>query len=362
MRRLSLSGHERDHLFFSVHGEKFYDLAGISGLDHPGDGRSFVKLDYDRDGWQDVAVVSTNAPLLQLYRNEIGSRPKAENQMIALRFVGGNHTAAPSRLKGSNRDGYGAMATIKLGDLTLIREHRAGEGFAAQNSATLIIGLGKRAAADSLIVRWPSGIIQKTGRISAGMLATVYEVPGQQPEGKAFVLQPYQRSSQAAKENERAKASRPQELSSRRLQLTHKSLNGPAKQLRLYTTMATWCATCKGELPQFERLRARFDKNKLEIFGIPVDDSDDTKKLKTYVAKYRPAYKMLMDLEAAQVAAIKQLVKDNLKLDGLPATIITDGEGNVLRTRWGAPAVSEIEQLLADLSPGASQKQRSDKL
>ncbi len=68
---VSLSGGERNHLFLSDRGRHFDDVSGVSGLDTPGDSRSFAVFDYDRDGWQDVALVNTNAPFLNLSRNEI---------------------------------------------------------------------------------------------------------------------------------------------------------------------------------------------------------------------------------------------------------------------------------------------------
>ena len=33
---------------------------------------------------------------------------------------------------------------------------------------------------------------------------------------------------------------------------------GKPSDLQLFTTMATWCTACKGEMPQFRRLRAAF--------------------------------------------------------------------------------------------------------
>jgi len=341
VRLLSLSGHERNHLFFSAQAEKFNDLAGISGLDHPGDSRSFAILDYDRDGWQDIAMVNSNAPLLRFYRNSIGAAASAKNSghMIALRFVGGNKTAQfqPAR---SNRDGYGLQVQVKLGERAILREHRAGEGFAAQNSATMIIGIGERTVVDSLIVRWPSRIIQKTGPVPEGMLVTVYEDPAQQPQGQTFVMQPYRVSISPRSALVQRDDSRP------RLRLDQIGAKDSRQALRVYTTMATWCAKCKGELPQVARLRDTFDKNQVGLFGLPVDETDGPNKLKAYLAKHKPAYELITGLSVEQVAAVKQIVMETLKLDGLPATIVTDSEGNILRTMWGVPSVSEVRQWL----------------
>ncbi|MDE2810606.1 MAG: ASPIC/UnbV domain-containing protein, partial [Gemmatimonadota bacterium] len=71
------------------------------------------------------------------------------------------------------------------------REHRAGEGFSAQNSATLIVGLGAYQRVDAVHVRWPSGRVQQVAEVAAGMLVTVYENPRNSPTGVAFVVVPY---------------------------------------------------------------------------------------------------------------------------------------------------------------------------
>jgi hypothetical protein len=189
----SFSGNERDSVYFNKGGKDFVSISGISGLDDPGDGRSFAILDYDRDGWSDIVVASVTAPTLQLYRNQMGDKSSAEvrkNQMVAVRFVGGNHTAEPSK-EWTNRDGYGAVLTVDLGGTTLVREHRAGEGMAAQNSATMLIGIGERSGVGSLSVRWPSGKTQGIGKVSANTLVTLYENPAHSPTGSAVVLRPY---------------------------------------------------------------------------------------------------------------------------------------------------------------------------
>lgn len=189
----SFSGNERDSVYLSKSGKDFVSISGITGLDDPGDGRSFATLDYDRDGWPDIVVASVTAPTLQLYRNQMGDKSSSgvrKNQVVAVRFVGGNHSAGASS-EWSNRDGYGAMLTVELDGNTFLREHRAGEGLGAQNSATMLVGIGSQSAAKSLTIRWPSGKTQQIGKVSANTLLTVYENPAHSPTGTAFVLKPY---------------------------------------------------------------------------------------------------------------------------------------------------------------------------
>ena len=130
-----LSGSERNNLFLSREAREFVDLSGLSGVDDPADGRSLAIFDYDRDGWLDFAVVNANTPLLQIFRNQIGGRSGVQGEVLAVRFEGGNRTAKPAEGL-APRDGYGALVEVVLGEDRLVREHRAGEGFAAQNSAT----------------------------------------------------------------------------------------------------------------------------------------------------------------------------------------------------------------------------------
>ena len=134
-------------------------MSGISGLDSAADGRAFALLDFDRDGYQDVALVNANAPTLELFRNRAGEVTQG-NHMVALRFVGANDRAAPSQTR-SNRDGFGVRVEADLGGMTLFREHRAGDGFAAQNSGTLVLGIGPSARVPKLTLHWPSGTVQE---------------------------------------------------------------------------------------------------------------------------------------------------------------------------------------------------------
>ena len=153
----SFSGSERNHLFLNQGANGFTELSGLSGVDHPADGRAFAVLDFDRDGKPDFAVVNANEPRFQLFRNRIGDNLETgTGSIIALRLIGGAMTAAPDP-GWSNRDGYGARVTVELDDRTLVREHRAGEGLAAQNSSLLLIGIGDASVVPRMTVRWPSG-------------------------------------------------------------------------------------------------------------------------------------------------------------------------------------------------------------
>lgn len=169
------SGSERNKLFLNLGGEEFADLSGISGADSIADSRSWVSIDYDRDGWNDIALVNANSPLLNLYRNQIGLGPDSAGRgWIKLRLVGGARPGGPSS-EWSNRDAVGAAVEVRVGERRLRRVRQLGEGLAAQNSATLTVGIGAATAADSISVTWPSGRTTSSGRVESGTTLTLRE-------------------------------------------------------------------------------------------------------------------------------------------------------------------------------------------
>ena len=351
----SFSGNERNHFFLSAGARTFPDLGGISGLDHAGDTRAWALLDFDRDGWQDLVLVNANAPFVQLFQNRIGSMAtsRASGGFIVVRFEGGNHTANPST-EWSNRDGIGARIAINIAGTTLTREHSAGEGFASQHSASMMVGIGHAETVDSLSVRWPSGRTQVLETVPDGSLVTLYENPDRSPSNLGFVVVPYQRESTFSKSDSRLDVgSRTPTLvaasGTRRLFADNLGENRAA--LRLYTSMATWCGACMRDLAQVEHLRSTFTNSELALIGVPIDPEDDNAKLDRYLETHRPAYELLLEPGVELLDVLRATVIEELSYEGIPATVVTDADGIVLRVVWGVPSVSTIRALLASLTP-----------
>jgi thiol-disulfide isomerase/thioredoxin len=337
-RGASWSGKERNCLFTNREGSSFENLSGISGLDDIADGRVFSLFDLDRDGWQDVALVNTNAPRFKLFRNTLGDGGRSPN-VVALRLQGGNRTARASS-EWSHRDGYGALVTVTAGDLVMRRELRCGEGLSAQNSDTLIVGLGPNERAGSVSVRWPSGRVQTLEGVASGTLLSVFEDPDASPTGEAFVTSSYGPGG-SLPTTVVADAGPRFELPAL------KEAGADAPTLRVYTTTATWCANCRAELPQFEHLRQAFDETELGLYGVPYDDSESAELLTAYRDAEQPAYEMLIDLPPSQRRTARDFLTEALGADALPASVVTDDAGTVLLTTWGVPTVSELRLLLA---------------
>ena len=168
----SHSGNERNRTFINLGDGSFADVSGISAADSISDGRTSVIADFNRDGLPDVAVANANAPLLQIFENR--SRPPGTHHFIALRFTGANDAPFPLPNR-SARDAIGTRVIIDTGTTKILRVLSAGEGFAGQNSKTLIIGLGAAEDVKSIEVRWPSGEIQHVGSALSGDLIHLFE-------------------------------------------------------------------------------------------------------------------------------------------------------------------------------------------
>lgn len=151
----SLSGRERNRMFFR-HDKNYADVTLVSGADDLADGRSFGLIDFDQDGWTDIALMSLNKPRFKLFKNELG-KLYPDNKPFRFQLVGG-HEGAEASTEFSNRDGIGArvVITFESGKKMMMHKQR-GEGFASQNSETLSIGIPSGDSVSKLDVRWPSG-------------------------------------------------------------------------------------------------------------------------------------------------------------------------------------------------------------
>ena len=332
----SLSGNERDHYFANRGGRSFDDWSALSGLDNPSDGRGFAVLDYDRDGWQDLALVNADQPLLNLYHNEMRAAGLTGG-VVAIRFVGGNRSSSGSS-EYACRDGYGARIIADLGDSQLTREHRCGDGFAAQHTATMILGIGARTSVPAVTVRWPSGKTATTADVPEGTLLTVYENPADAPAGEPFVRAIYRVPPSAAP---------PVPAMERPVfPLAEADPNAkPESRMRVYTTLATWCPACKKHVPKLQRL-SELRPEGIELVAVPIDEDDDEEKLATYVKETQLPSRMFALDPAKRAEATDAFAKALGEPAPLPSTVVTDAAGQILSAQPGVPSVSALRKLL----------------
>ncbi|MEE8046941.1 MAG: ASPIC/UnbV domain-containing protein, partial [Dehalococcoidia bacterium] len=216
-------------------------------------------------------------------------------------------------------------------------------GLAAQNSATMLVGIGDAERAKRLEIRWPSGRSYDTTAVPAGTLVTAYEDPSASPTGAPFVLTPYG----VPTPHRPLVASAGIPASS--IRAAQDVLPGDRGRLIMYTTVATWCVPCLEELPGLNLLRTTFSTEELEIFGVPYDGEEPPEVLQAWSDLYAPPYRILSELSIEQRASVIDGALDALRLEGVHAAVITDSEGEVLLVRWGPPSISEIRVLLEGL-------------
>jgi len=133
--------------------------AGISP--DPRHSHSSAWGDFNNDGFPDIAINNDFPAVSDLWRNTGGN---------------GNHYLKVS-LQGtvSNRDGIGSRIELYHNGGIQTRYTICGEYYLSQNSQRQIFGLGQNTYADSLIIKWPSGFIDKFYQVDADQTLHIRE-------------------------------------------------------------------------------------------------------------------------------------------------------------------------------------------
>ncbi|MCO6464368.1 MAG: VCBS repeat-containing protein [Saprospiraceae bacterium] len=113
---------------------------------------SFTLGDYNDDGCMDIyAHLGISANEVGVKDDELWLNAGNENHYIKINLTG----------QFSNRSGISAHLSVYSGNNKWVRYVTSGDGYGAVNSLQQHIGLGKVTQVDSLIIRWPSGFIDK---------------------------------------------------------------------------------------------------------------------------------------------------------------------------------------------------------
>lgn len=201
-------------LFRSEGDGTFTDVAAAAGVAGPTNEDSWnaTAADFDNDGWVDLFVANQPGPS-RLYRNDGDGTFTEITTAAALPDLGGvavaagdvnsdgwidlllpdanfsealylNDGGANSWLSvdlagvASNPNGIGARVEVMAGDLSMVREIMAGDGFMSQSHGLRAhFGLGTATSAD-VTVRWPSGQVDELTGIAANQGVTVVEGVG----------------------------------------------------------------------------------------------------------------------------------------------------------------------------------------
>lgn len=141
------------------------EAAGLHQFDAAGVGRGVAVGDYDADGDLDLVIVNSGGKPM-LLRNEGAPGVESRQNWLHIRTVG----------TVSNRDGIGALVKVQSGNLSQIQQVAAGDSYLSQSSPEVEFGLGHREKVDSVVIQWPSGIVQTVHDVRANQRFTVVEV------------------------------------------------------------------------------------------------------------------------------------------------------------------------------------------
>ena len=334
--RLSLSGSESNSFFMRNEAGEFRDISGITGLDLGSDSRCIATLDFDRDGYQDFVVTNTNKSTLNIFHNRGFNNERTKTNFVAVRVVGGNSTNQ-SNSKHSNRDAIGTRVFVHYGESKSLTEIRCGHGLATQASQTKIIGIGDSNTIDKIEVVFPSGVRRNIANAKPGSLNTFFENAAEANAENGVNVSTYQSSKLV-----RYPALRGLEKG-KKVDLKLEPSNAP---LRLVLSMRTSCEKCRSKIDEVATLQDQFG-DRLEIIAVPIDLQDSQDELDSYVAQYKPAYRLLKN-DMMRSLNVIELVKKVLGDGALPHSFILSDDDRVLRVMRGLPTVSEIRILARD--------------
>ena len=161
-----LSGHityaQNDQLYQNNGNGTYTEISALLGgyFSERYVGRGAAFADYDNDGDMDIFVVNSNQRGV-LLRNDVGNR----NNWIRIELVGTK----------SNRDGIGARVGVRCGELRQIPELHSGSSYGSGSDRRLLFGLGKAEKIQQIVIKWPSGVVQKLADIDVNQSIRIVE-------------------------------------------------------------------------------------------------------------------------------------------------------------------------------------------
>jgi hypothetical protein len=143
----------------------FADISASAGpgINMHASSRGLAVGDLWNDGRISATITNLNAAPSLLVNQVCNS-----NHWIAIRTVGTK----------SNRDGIGARISVKAGARILVDEVRSGSSYNSSSDMRVHFGLGSATKVDSVLVRWPSGLVERFDNLPADSIQTLKEGSG----------------------------------------------------------------------------------------------------------------------------------------------------------------------------------------
>jgi hypothetical protein len=142
-----------------------FTSAPDSGCEVPGDQRSLVVFDYNRDGSPDLLITQVAGPTMLLEN----FRSAAHWLTVAPALASGAAAGAP----GPADPGINALVTVTAGGRSTTQILLAGGSYLAGPPREAYFGLGTNAAADEVRVEWADGTTTRLGNVAADQVLRV---------------------------------------------------------------------------------------------------------------------------------------------------------------------------------------------
>ena len=261
----SFSGRER-HCAYLNTGDtsrpRFANVSNVSGIDFDDDGRAMATTDWDFDGDLDFWISNRTGPRVRFLQNKLESTCG----YLSIRLKGNGTTC--------NRDGIGTRVEVRIGDQTLLRTLKAGDGFLTQSSKWLHFGLGTAETIDFVRVNWPDGKQQIFSGVERNRHYHVEygndEIARWIPPDRRLVLNPSVVKPRESSEKMRLALHTEAPLP----HLTFNDLDGKTRDVREFldeplvlNIWASWCGPCLAELKQFQ-------EHNINVVALSVDGID----------------------------------------------------------------------------------------
>lgn len=151
-----------NYIFQNKQGNGFENKNQDWGITQQSNSNGAIYADLDNDGDLDLIVNNINQPAF-IYRNE--SEKLNGNHFLNIHLIG----------EGGNTQGLGAkLKLFQNGQLQTLEQNPA-RGYLSNVSFTLHFGMGKAEKADSMIINWNSGKVQKLYNVKSNQLLTINE-------------------------------------------------------------------------------------------------------------------------------------------------------------------------------------------
>ena len=155
---------QHNTVFRNLGGMKFAALTAEAGLTAfaPSRHRGAAVGDFNGDGRIDLVVSALSAPA-EIWIND----SRQANHWLALELEGTR----------SNRDGIGARIKVVAGGAAQYDQRVFAAGYASSSAGPTHFGLGPHAKAETVEIRWPSGITQELKDVAGNRILKVKEPP-----------------------------------------------------------------------------------------------------------------------------------------------------------------------------------------